>query len=83
MEAAVRGADILVVAPTGMGKVIFDFSVRLETEIASVRVSASKFPPLRTKWIIQRSIAGWILTRFDSMESHSWFPLSLVRSFPQ
>jgi len=45
VEAAVRGADILVVAPTGMGKVSPCFSTRLETDILSVRVSASRFRP--------------------------------------
>lgn len=49
VEAAVRGADILVVAPTGMGKVSQSFSTRPETDIMSVRVSASRFRPSQTR----------------------------------
>ena len=53
VEAAVRGADILVIAPTGMGKVSICFSTRLETDIVSVRVSVSRFRPSQTRWAIQ------------------------------
>jgi hypothetical protein len=44
MEAAVRGADILVVAPTGMGKVRFCILSDAKADVR-YRACASRFQP--------------------------------------